>query len=134
MSGYRSLIGKLAPSFKLKNYDGKEYDANAGESGLPLVIFFYPESGSFHCTRQACQFRDAVAVSDLKRRIKYGIGRGMWGLVQVVRVTFVIDRQGIVGYVVEGTMNYGAHAKFVEKWLETANSGEAETVKSEATT
>lgn len=26
----------------------------------------------------------------------YGIGKGMWGLVQVARVTFVIDQKGIV--------------------------------------
>lgn len=64
----------------------------------------------------------------------------MWGLVQVARVTFVIDRQGIIRWeynqpqvpvinpgsivrdALEGTMNYGAHAKFVEKWLETLKS------------
>ncbi len=72
----------------------------------------------------------------------YGIGRGMWGLVKVARVTFVVDREGIVKYVhfenhgygadssinrdaLEGTMNYGAHAKFVEDWLRKLNEGKA---------
>jgi peroxiredoxin Q/BCP len=45
MTGYKSMINKKAPPFKLKNYDGEEYDVKPGESGLPLVIFFYPESG-----------------------------------------------------------------------------------------
>jgi peroxiredoxin Q/BCP len=79
MSGYKGLIGKAAPQFKLKNYDGHDYDVKPGEKGIPLVIFFYPEAGeytsipdrtkprhsskpgSFGCTREACQFRDAVA-------------------------------------------------------------------------
>ena len=80
MSNYKSLIGKSAPPFKLKNYDGQDYGVNPGKTGLPLVIFFYPESGqymrctapkvtmcpflintgSYGCTQQACQFRDAV--------------------------------------------------------------------------
>ena len=65
----------------------------------------------------------------------YGVGKGMWGLTRVARVTFVIDREGTVKYVfpntvmtnlnhpgsirdaLEGTMNYGAHMKFVDKWL-----------------
>lgn len=45
MPGYKDLIGKAAPSFTLKNYDGEDYEVNPGQTGLPLVIFFYPESG-----------------------------------------------------------------------------------------
>ncbi|KAF5360469.1 hypothetical protein D9756_004729 [Leucocoprinus leucothites] len=165
MSGFKSLIGKPAPPFKLKNYDGQDYDVSPGKTGLPLVIFFYPESGSYGCTREACQFRDLVAekatfspdkvqvigispdpvekqkafvekekltypvLSDESKDVfnSYGIGRGMWGLVQVARVTFVIDREGVVRDAVEGTMNYGAHTKFVEKWLEK-EAGERTTV------
>lgn len=47
MSGYKSLIGKAAPPFKLKNHDGQDYDVKPGETNLPLVIFFYPESGKY---------------------------------------------------------------------------------------
>lgn len=47
MSNYKSLIGKSAPSFKLKNYDGQDYEVNPGKTDLPLVIFFYPESGQY---------------------------------------------------------------------------------------
>ncbi|EKM79444.1 hypothetical protein AGABI1DRAFT_114007 [Agaricus bisporus var. burnettii JB137-S8] len=160
MSGYKALIGKAAPPFKLKNYDGNDYDVKPGEKGIPLVIFFYPQAGSFGCTRQACQFRDAVAekmnfsadkveiigvspdpvdkqeafvtkekltypvLSDVSKSVAglYGVGRGMWGIAAIARVTFVIDKKGIVRDAFEGTMNFGAHATFVEKWLETLKS------------
>ncbi|KAL9711023.1 hypothetical protein Ac2012v2_005563 [Leucoagaricus gongylophorus] len=155
MSNYKSLIGTSAPSFKLKNHDGQDYEVNPGKTGLPLVIFFYPESGSYGCTQEACQFRNAVAekvnfspdkvqvigispdpverqktfvekekltypvLSDESKDIfqLYGVGKGMWGLTRVARVTFVIDREGTVKDALEGTMNYGAHMKFVDKWL-----------------
>ncbi|KAF4617479.1 hypothetical protein D9613_005735 [Agrocybe pediades] len=56
----------------------------------------------------------------------YGIGKGMLGFVPVPRVTFIIDKKGIVGTmepytsselrdVLDATMNFGARAKFVEK-------------------
>lgn len=248
MSGYRALIGKVAPSFKLKNYDGEDYEVNPGKTGLPLVIFFYPESGksiysqadlqevrsscinvqpslfrivwvhkaslsvqgcscrwvTVSCLatdqgsaespwwtekvdfspdkiqiigispdpvekqkafvekekltvssdligydRQSLGFLSSMFVqypilSDDSKKVfeLYGIGRGMWGLVKVARVTFVIDREGVVKYVqfenqgyvangsidrdaLEGTMNYGAHAKFVEDWLGKLNEGKA---------
>lgn len=70
-----SLIGKLAPAFTLKNHDGHDYEFNP-EGDTPTAIFFYPKSGtqskrstlcsvdrasgSFGCTREACQFRDAL--------------------------------------------------------------------------
>ena len=63
------------------------------------------------------------------------------GLLAVSRVTFIVDKKGIVRQVIylpvksfhdlnillslcvdrdalDATMNYGAHAKFVEKWLD----------------
>lgn len=58
-----SLIGKLAPAFTLKNHDGNDYDFNP-EGDTPTAIFFYPKSGSYGCTREACQFRDALVESD----------------------------------------------------------------------
>lgn len=70
-----SLIGKIAPTFILKNHDNTDYEFKA-EGGTPTAIFFYPKSGrwlnscsfeqsddtlgSFGCTREACQFRDAL--------------------------------------------------------------------------
>lgn len=75
---YQALIGKTAPSFTLKNYDGQSFTFTPGANGLPTALFFYPESGapfafnfvsstkqgfrtgSKLCTKQACQFRQAI--------------------------------------------------------------------------
>lgn len=54
-----TLINKQAPAFTLKNHDGTDY-AFKPEGGVPTAIFFYPKSGSYGCTREACQFRDAL--------------------------------------------------------------------------
>jgi len=57
------LIGKLAPTFTLKNHDGTDYEFKP-EGGTPTAIFFYPQSGTYGCTREACQFRDALIEND----------------------------------------------------------------------
>lgn len=76
-------------------------------------------------------------LSDVKKEAfkAYGIGRGVFGLLPVARVTFVIDKKGVVRCVtcptsmkryshipfvrdaLDATLNFGAHSKFVEKWL-----------------
>jgi peroxiredoxin Q/BCP len=77
---YQSLIGKTAPTIILPNYDGELYTFTPGEKGVPAALFFYPGSGiiefmnnklplliclflkgSYGCTKEACQFRDAIA-------------------------------------------------------------------------
>jgi peroxiredoxin Q/BCP len=153
---YQSLIGKAAPPITLKNYDGEEFTFTPGEKDLPTTLFFYPQSGSFGCTKEACQFRDAIAekdtfkpgkvqiigispdpvdkqkafvekqkltypvLSDVDKKTSkmYGVGKGMMGLAPIARVTFIIDRKGIIRDALDATMNYGAHSKFVEKWLD----------------
>ncbi|KAF5315483.1 hypothetical protein D9619_007225 [Psilocybe cf. subviscida] len=162
---YQNLIGKTAPSFTLKNYDGKAFTFTPGANGLPTALFFYPESGSKLCTKQACQFRQAIVEKDTfspskvhivgispdsvekqkkfvadnkltfpvlsdsdKSTFKtYQIGRGIMGLLPVSRVTFIVDKKGSCQALIlthsirdalDATVNYGAHAKFVEKWLD----------------
>jgi len=160
---YQSLIGKTAPAITLKNYDGESYTFTPGESGLPTALFFYPESGSYGCTKQACQFRDAIATKDTfkpgkvqiigispdpidkqktfveKQKLTYpvlsdidkstfkayGIGKGMFGLTPVARVTFIVDKKGVVRDALDATINYGAHSKFVEKWLDKLQAEDA---------
>ncbi|KAM6494222.1 Thioredoxin-like fold [Amanita muscaria] len=146
--------GTKAPSFSLINHEGETVHVRPGETGLPLALLFYPESGSMGCTRQACQFRDAIAgkeefkaekitiigispdsvkkqeqfwqkqnlnfpiLSDGKREAAnaYNVGTGMLGLVSYARTTFIIDKRGVVRDSLEATMNYGAHAIFIDKW------------------
>ncbi|TFY73617.1 hypothetical protein EWM64_g10394, partial [Hericium alpestre] len=56
-----SLIGKPAPALTtLRNYDGNVYDFQPANIGTPTALFFFPKAGSYGCTREVCQFRDAL--------------------------------------------------------------------------
>ncbi|GLB38493.1 putative redoxin [Lyophyllum shimeji] len=61
---HHTLIGKQAPAISLPNYTGETFTLKPGETGVPTVLFFYPSSGSYGCTKEACQFRDAIAEKD----------------------------------------------------------------------
>jgi len=157
MGGKHALIEKTAPTITLPNSDGSDYTFTPGQSGRPTALFFYPESGSFGCTKEVCQFRDALSeegvfratnvevigvspdpvakqkafvekqkvtypiLSDEKgeARKAYHVGKGLMGLTASSRVTFIIDSDGIVRDVLDSTINYNAHHKFVEKWLKS---------------
>lgn len=76
------LVGKPAPEISAPGADGETYTVTPGQKGVPVALFFYPKSGaplacplvadasscspcapagSFGCTKEACQFRDALA-------------------------------------------------------------------------
>ncbi|KAI5121399.1 hypothetical protein M0805_003171 [Coniferiporia weirii] len=59
------LIGKKAPEIVLPNFDGATYTFTPGASGAPTALFFYPQSGTYGCTREACQFRDALSEEEV---------------------------------------------------------------------
>jgi len=161
MSPSHFLIGKPAPPLTLPNHDGETYTMTPGANGVPISLFFYPESGSFGCTKEACDFRDALAAKELYKRTKveivgvskdpvekqkafvekqkltypvlsdakgearkaYHVGKGLLGLTDA-RVTFFIDSKGVVRDVLDTTINYGAHEKFVTKWLDKLDAEE----------
>jgi peroxiredoxin Q/BCP len=50
-------VGKKAPSFKLKNQDGKEVSLD-DQKGKKVILYFYPKDDTPGCTREACNFRD----------------------------------------------------------------------------
>ncbi|KAK0221928.1 peroxiredoxin Q [Armillaria fumosa] len=136
---HQALIGQPAPHLTLPNYTGEPYSLKPGENDITTAIFFYPRSGTWGCTKQACQFRDAIAErpefqSDKvqvigispdpvdekgEARRAYHVGRGLWGLADL-RVTFVIDSKGIIRDALDTTsINYASHCKFVSRVLET---------------
>ena len=49
--------GKKAPSFSLKDQDGRTHRL-ADYAGRPLVLYFYPKDDTPGCTTEACAFRD----------------------------------------------------------------------------
>lgn len=158
-----ALVGQPAPSITLPDSNGETFTLTPG-SGVPIALFFYPKSGTYGCTKEACQFRDALAekgvfkttnvqvvgvsadpvekqkdfvekqgltypiLSDAsgEARKAYHIGKGMLGLVDA-RTTFVIDSKGIVRDALDATMNFGAHSKFVQKWLDTFEAEQKDT-------
>ncbi|MGB5528427.1 MAG: thioredoxin-dependent thiol peroxidase [Ignavibacteriaceae bacterium] len=50
-------VGDKAPSFKLKNQDGKVISLS-DLKGKPVVLYFYPKDDTSGCTKEACNFRD----------------------------------------------------------------------------
>jgi len=52
------VMGDMVPEFSLQDQDGNIFDIRGVIGKKKLVIFFYPQDGSFGCTREACYFRD----------------------------------------------------------------------------
>ena len=48
-----------APTFTLKNQDGKDFDLKS-RAGQWTVLYFYPKAETPGCTKQACAFRDNI--------------------------------------------------------------------------
>ncbi len=51
--------GRKAPVFSLKDQDDKTHSLK-DYAGRPLVLYFYPKDDTPGCTREACDFRDAL--------------------------------------------------------------------------
>lgn len=66
------LINELAPEFSIPDVNGKMFKFPPEEQGVrvkkPIALFFYPEAGTFGCTREACQFRDALVEKEIFKR------------------------------------------------------------------
>ena len=54
-------VGDVAPVFKAKTHEGKEFDLSS-RNGKWTVLYFYPKSDTPGCTKQACAFRDSIKV------------------------------------------------------------------------
>jgi peroxiredoxin Q/BCP len=53
-------IGKKAPDFTMPT-DGGGTVSLAKLKGRPVVLYFYPKDNTSGCTKEACDFRDAMA-------------------------------------------------------------------------
>jgi len=56
-----SLIepGKKAPTFSLKDQDGKTHSL-ADYAGKSVILYFYPKDDTPGCTTETCEFRDML--------------------------------------------------------------------------
>jgi len=66
--------GKKAPSFSLKDQEGKTHKLSDYE-GRPLVLYFYPKDDTPGCTNEAGQFRDAIKAFAKKKARIVGVSR-----------------------------------------------------------
>jgi thioredoxin-dependent peroxiredoxin len=51
--------GRKAPAFALPDQDGRTHRLR-DYAGRPLILYFYPKDDTPGCTREACDFRDAL--------------------------------------------------------------------------
>lgn len=61
-----------APTFTLKNQDGKDFDLKS-RAGQWTVLYFYPKAETPGCTKQACAFRDNIKKIRAQGAEVYGI-------------------------------------------------------------
>lgn len=66
------LVGTKAPSFQLKNHDGKEFSLDS-RKGKWTVLYFYPKAETPGCTKQACAFRDSLNKVQALKADVYGV-------------------------------------------------------------
>ncbi|KZP33559.1 peroxiredoxin Q [Athelia psychrophila] len=63
----QSLVGQPAPSFTTSDSNGAPYTLTPASVGVPIVLFFYPKSGSYGCTKEVCQFQAMTEKETFKR-------------------------------------------------------------------
>ncbi|PKW14669.1 thioredoxin-dependent thiol peroxidase [Saccharopolyspora spinosa] len=57
----RLSTGEKAPEFSLRDADGKTVSLS-DYRGRSVVVYFYPAASTPGCTKEACDFRDSLAV------------------------------------------------------------------------
>jgi len=67
-------INDPAPSFKLKDADGKDYTLEQFR-GKKVVLYFYPKDDTPGCTKEACAFRDDYKVYTDNNIVIIGISK-----------------------------------------------------------
>lgn len=150
-------VGDAAPLFSGVAHNGETVRLEDYRHRSAVVVYFYPQDGTPHCTTQACAFRDAyedfvqagavvIGVSsdsnerhrdfverrqlpflllpdpDKSLRKAFGVPKTLG--VFPGRVTYVIDREGIVRHVFNSQMNPTQHVtEALEIVRQLANEG-----------
>ena len=69
-----SLEGKKAPAFSLEGNDGKKHSL-ADYKGKTVVLYFYPKDNTPGCTKEACGFRDQMALLRKAGAVVLGVSK-----------------------------------------------------------
>jgi len=109
------LKDKKAPSITLPNQNGEETTIDPGSTGTPWAIFFYPASGTYGCTKEACAFRDALKDTEVFKRSNISVV-GISGDAVEKQKKFV-DQHGLPYPVLSDTKGEARKAYHVKKGL-----------------
>jgi peroxiredoxin Q/BCP len=127
-------VGSVAPDFTLPSQAGEMVSLKDFSGRKPVVLFFYPKDDSPGCTKEVCAFRDNfeefskldvqvigrfAAKHDLSfpllsdeggniRRL-YGVPK-TFGLIPG-RVTYIIDKEGVVRHVFSSQLSVQRHVQ-----------------------
>jgi len=67
-------VGKKAPAFKLPGSNGETVSlAELNAAGKTVVLYFYPKDDTPGCTKEACEFRDAVKKFSTRKAVVLGV-------------------------------------------------------------
>lgn len=64
--------GKKAPAFSLKDQEGTTHRLS-DYAGKAVVLFFYPKDSTPGCTKEACDFQEALPRLKTKKAVVFGI-------------------------------------------------------------
>lgn len=142
--------GKKALAFSLRDQNGTTH-ALKDYRGAPLVLYFYPKDATSGCTRQACQFRDAlsefeqlgcavlgVSPQDVKSKAKFAEKESLTFPILADNDAKVCDKYGVwqeksmygntyMG-VVRTTYLIGPDGTVVERWDKVRVPGHAKNI------
>jgi peroxiredoxin Q/BCP len=98
-------VGDQAPDFTLPDHRGDQVTLSGfiGESNV--VLYFYPKDFSPGCTAQACFFRDNYEDFTDMGAVVIGVSGGLLP----GRVTYIIDKKGVVRHVFTSEINMRKH-------------------------
>jgi peroxiredoxin Q/BCP len=65
-------VGDKAPVFSLMGNDGEKHSLNDFK-GKKVVLYFYPKDDTSGCTKEACSFRDNIALIRKKGAVVLGV-------------------------------------------------------------
>ena len=67
-------VGAKAPEFSLPDQDGKVVTLKSFK-GQQVVLYFYPKDDTSGCTKEACDFRDALAAIKKAGAVVLGVSK-----------------------------------------------------------
>ena len=104
-------VGDKAPDFELPASGNKTVRLSDFRGKKTVVVYFYPKDETSGCTVEACKFRDDYedfTAAGAEVRTQWGVKTAAFGIIKG-RVTFVVDRDGVVRHRFDSQIRLGRH-------------------------